>query len=461
MGRAMADTSPPSASLRHRLAGGGAWAILGKGGTLGLNFLAVALVARVLEPSDAGAYFLAQSVVNAAAMIARLGLESTVVYLVSSALGSGNPARARRIIRQVVLVGASSAAAMGALLSLGGAAWIGHTIFDSALVARVGTAVGVWSAALALQMLLSEAFRGFHAIREAVLFGGVITGAAIIVGLSAPRLTNTTLSLESAVWIAAAATLTNAALAAIALTVRSRQLGPASTAEPADHSLIVRSALPVLANNVMTFVLLNVDVWVVGAHLPEREVATYAAAARMVTLVGLSLMIANQVLPPVIGELFARGDRRLLERVLRGTAAAVAPPALLVLAAFVFAGPLVMRTGFGAFYEKGAPVLVFLSLGQLAGVLTGSSVPVLLMTGHQRAAMGISAGAAVAATIASLVAVPRWGATGVALATSTVVVAQQLATLVAARRLAGVWTHAGFSEIRLALEEMRQRRASK
>lgn len=457
----MADPTLPSANLRHRLATGGAWAIVGKGGTLGLNFLAVAVVARVLDPSDAGAYFLAQSIVNAAAMIARLGLESTVVYLVSSALGSGNPARARRTIRQIVLIGASSAAAVGASLSLGGAAWIGHAIFDSTLVARVGTAVGVWSAALALQMLLSEAFRGFHAIREAVLFGGVITGAIMIVGLGAPRLTNTTLALDGAVWIAAGVTLANVALATVALTVRSRKLGPASEPEPADHSVIFRSALPVLVNNVMTFVLLNVDVWVVGAHLPEREVATYAAAARMVTLVGVSLMIANQVLPPVIGELFARGDRRLLERVLRGTAAAVAPPALVVLAVFVLAGPFVMRLGFGSFYEKGAPVLVLLSLGQLAAVFTGSSVSVLLMTGHQRAAMGISGIAALAATIASLVAAPRWGATGVAFATSTVVVAQQLATLVAARRLAGVWTHAGFGEIRLALDEMRRRRRRK
>lgn len=454
----MSEGSPHGTSLKRRLAAGGAWATVGKGATLGLNFLAVAVVARVLDPSDAGAYFLGQSVASAAAMVARLGLESTVVYLVSTAIGGGNPARARRMIRQIVLIGASSAALVGAFLFLGGAAFIGHTVFRSELVARIGTVIGVWSAALALQMLLSEAFRGFHAIREAVLFGGVVTGAATILGLGAPRLLGTSLSLESAAWIAAGAALTNAVLAGVTLTVRSRALGPSTPAEPGELGTIFRSALPVLVNNVMTFVLLNVDVWVVGSHLPEREVAVYAAAARMVTLMSLSLLIANQVLPPVIGELFARGDKRLLERVLRGTAAAVAPPALIVLALFIFAGPFVLRTGFGSVYEKGAPVLALLSVGQLFCAITGSSVSVLLMTGHQRAAMWTSGAAALAATCASLFAVPRWGATGVAFATSSVVVIQQIATLIAARKLAGVWTHASVSEIRVALREMRERR---
>jgi hypothetical protein len=114
----------------------------------------------------------------------------------------------------------------------------------------------------------------------------------------------------------------------------------------------------------------------------------------MVTLVSLTFMIANQVLPPVVGELTARGDKALLEKVLRGVAAAVGPPALLVLAAFVVAGPLVMRLAFGPFYESGAPILAVLAVAHVVGVFTGSTVTVLLMTGNQRAAMWISGAAA-------------------------------------------------------------------
>ncbi len=137
------STASSTLNLRQRLVGGGAWALVGKGGTLALNFVTVALVARLLDPSDAGAYLLAQSLVTASAMVARLGLDNTVVFLVSRALGGGSPGHARRAIRSVVILGVSGAALVGAALSLGGGAWIGHAIFGSALVARApGLALG-------------------------------------------------------------------------------------------------------------------------------------------------------------------------------------------------------------------------------------------------------------------------------------------------------------------------------
>jgi O-antigen/teichoic acid export membrane protein len=214
----------------------------------------------------------------------------------------------------------------------------------------------------------------------------------------------------------------------------------------------------VLVNNVMTFVLLSVDVWVIGARAGESRVAVYAAAAKMVTLLSVTFMIVNQVLPPVIGELKARGDQALLERVLRGTAAAVAPPSLLILGVFVFAGEWVMRTAFGDFYATGAPILTLLACAHIVSVLTGSSVTVLLMTGNQRTAMWISGAAAAAATIGAMVAVRLAGTVGVALAIGLVLVAQQLATLFAAKKLAGVWTHANFRLIRPAIAEVLKRR---
>ncbi|HEX7669471.1 MAG TPA: oligosaccharide flippase family protein, partial [Polyangiaceae bacterium] len=156
------------ASLRRRLIGGSAWAVFGRGGTLALNFVTVALVTRVLEPDDAGAYLLAQSVAFAAAIVARLGLEHTVVWLVSSALGAGSPGGARRAIQRVVVLGTTSALVVGLVLTLGGGAFVAHTVFGSDRLARVSPILGLWSAAFALQVLLSEAMRGYHAIRDAV-----------------------------------------------------------------------------------------------------------------------------------------------------------------------------------------------------------------------------------------------------------------------------------------------------
>jgi O-antigen/teichoic acid export membrane protein len=164
-------------------------------------------------------------------------------------------------------------------------------------------------------------------------------------------------------------------------------------------------------------------------------------------------MIANQVLPPLIGELAAKNDKPLMERTLRGTAFVVGVPSMLVVLVFVFAGGSVLRVVFGPEYAAGATVLALLCIGQAANILTGSSLFALLMTGHGVAAMWISASMGLLATAASVFAVRLWGAIGVAAAVSGVIVVQQLVTLLAARRLVGVWTHVS---ARAALGELKR-----
>lgn len=450
------ELESPRRSLRRKLVGGGVWAVVGRAGALGLNFVVMALVTRVLDPTAAGAYLLAQVIANAAALVARLGLENTVVFLVSNALGSGSPARALGAIRRVAALGVTSAVIAATVLSAGGGAWIGQKVFGSALVARVGPLLGPWTAALALQMLFAESFRGFHAIREAALLGGVVSGTLTLVGLCALGLRGP-VSLEAAVWNATLALTASAAVAAVALSRRARRLATAGPAEPISGGAVLREALPVLGSNLTAFVILNVDVWVVGSYLPEREVATYAAAARLVTLISLGAAVGNQVLPPIIGELHATGERRLMERALRGVAFAVSVPAVAIAAVFVLAGPLVLRVAFGPFYEAGAGVLRVLSIGQVACVVTGSTAFTLLMTGHQVASLWLTASAAAAAAAACLVVVGHGGALGVAEALASVLVVQQLGTLLVARRLVGVWTHASPKAVVAELRRLRAR----
>jgi O-antigen/teichoic acid export membrane protein len=273
------EPESPKQRMRRRLVGGGVWAVVGKGGTLGLNFLVIALVTRVLEPTAAGAYLLCQVLVNAAALVARLGLENTAIFLVSNAMGADRPRRALGALRRVLFLGITSAVVMGALLSFGGAAYIGSRVFGSALVTSVAPLLGLWAAAFALQVLLSESFRGFHAIREAALFGGVVSGALTLVGLGLEHVAGP-ISLEAAVYTAVGAVIVSAACAGAALWLRLRPLSEHGPPEPVANGEVLRDALPVLGSNVTTFVILNVDVWVIGSYLPEREVAVYAAAAR-------------------------------------------------------------------------------------------------------------------------------------------------------------------------------------
>jgi O-antigen/teichoic acid export membrane protein len=442
-------------SLRRKLIGGGAWATVGKGASLGLNFVTMALVTRLLDVGSVGVYQLGQSVVLATALVARLGLDNTVVYLVSSAMAQGHPARARRAVGTVLVLGAFGALAAWAALSFGGVDALAN-LSEKGSYARlpaIAAAMGVWSAAVAAQLLASEAFRGFHAIRDAVVYGGVISGFLTVTSFVVLRIESGKVSLTTAAWTTTICLGVSALLAVAALLARVRRL-PSSAEEPGRGSAAVLwQSLPILVSNVMTYLLTNVDVWVVGGFLSDRELAIYATPAKLVTLIGVSFMIANQVLPPLIGELAAKDDKALMERTLRGTAFVVGVPSMIVVLVFVLAGGPVLHIVFGPEYAAGATVLALLCIGQAANILTGSSLFALLMTGHGVAAMWIAGSMGLLATAACVFAVRLWGAVGVAAAVSTVIVVQQLVTLLAARRLVGVWTHVS---ARAALGELRR-----
>jgi hypothetical protein len=79
-----------------------------------------------------------------------------------------------------------------------------------------------------------------------------------------------------------------------------------------------------------------------------------------------------------------------------------------------------------------------------------------MMTGHHRAVFFMAATAAVCSFGADLWAAPRYGAVGVAIATSTVLAIDNVATTLLARRLSGVWTFAQFRprDFRLLVNSM-------
>ncbi|NIR58784.1 MAG: flippase, partial [Gammaproteobacteria bacterium] len=58
--------------------------------------------------------------------------------------------------------------------------------------------------------------------------------------------------------------------------------------------------------------------------------------------------------PPYIAELYARGEKRRLERILRQTAALAGIPAIVVLVAFIFFGGPILGTFYPDSYAAGA-----------------------------------------------------------------------------------------------------------
>lgn len=425
-------------SLKRRLLAGGFWVVAGKVVTAGSRLAATAMLARLLTQEALGAFGLAFSFATAGAMVAQLGLQQAVVRLVAESMGQQRPGRARAAVRLVFRYCTLGNALLAAALLLGGGAFLAVRVWRAPVIEASMLAIVVWIVLWSYQVLVSETFRGFQDLRSATIFGGVITWALAVTVLGSLWLSRGAASFGQIVLVIIASTAVSLAFAAVALRRRVRGL-------PAGESLagreVVSLAVPLWVNVVTAFALTQADLWILGAFLPKTDIAVYFSATQLVALVSMSLMLVNLVVPPFIAELYARGERQRLERILRNTATLAGIPALLVLLAFVVCGGPILGLVYGPAFSQGAAVLALLSVGKLVNVWTGSCGVTMSMTGHHTALMTITVVTSALTVGGCLLVVGPCGMMGVAGVVCGGTILQNLAMWLETRRRTGMWTH--------------------
>jgi O-antigen/teichoic acid export membrane protein len=399
------------------------------------------LLARLLPPEEMGAYFLTFSTVSFLAVISQGGLNQAIVRFVAESMSRGQGQQARAAVKLAFLIVTLTSAAVAGLSAIGPWHWLSSVFGSSAMDGMAGLAA-VWVVVMSLQGLQAETFRGFHDIRAATLFGGLISGGLTVIVLGALWITYTGVGLGAVLLVALIAGGASVLVAGIAVRARLKTL-PRGGATSVKNVLHV--AWPMFVSNLTAFLFTQADLWVLGVFRAEDEVAVYGAAAKVAAFVATPLAIANAVLPPVIAEYFAQGRKDELEQLLRTAATWTTVPAFVVAALFAATGPEVLETVFGPHYRSGAPVLLLLSIGYLIHVSTGSCGYALIMTGHQRVLMWISVCCGLLIPVGGAVVVPEYGAPGIAAIVATVIVFQNALMLFAVRKYLGIWTHMGFN----------------
>jgi O-antigen/teichoic acid export membrane protein len=433
----------PGRAVRRRLMRGSATVFMGM--TIGtiVTLILNAILARVLGHGQLGSYFLVFSMVMIGSTIGQMGLDRTVVRLVAAARATGEGGRARRTVRLVFLLGLAASSLVGVVLVLGLGDYIAVHIYHSEAVAGVVGLAAAWVLVKSLLALTAETFRGFKRFWPATLYNGLAVDSLLVLAFGAMWIAGVRPSLREAVAVSVAAT----GLALLAgLGMLRRSVSALSGAGGVGTREVVSISLPLLVTSIASFgVGTGVDLWVVGHFRPASDVALYGAAYRLVFFVATGFIIVSQVVPPIIAELHARGERQELEKALRSISTLAGIPAIIVLIVFLAAGPFVMELVYGPFFRQGATVLAILSIARLVAVCTGSSGAALMMTGHQRTMMTLTVATGVFSLTAEILLAPTYGITGVAAATCVAQIMQNLLQLGFARLRVGIWTHARFS----------------
>jgi O-antigen/teichoic acid export membrane protein len=431
-----------SGTLRQRLLTGGLWVVVGKLFTAGSSLAIHATLSHLLPRAEFGVYAKAHSLMLVAVLLAQLGLHQAVVRLVAESMGVARSGRARAAIGMVYRYAAVGVIGVAILLLSGPGSWFARAVWNSSLLAGLMGALTAWMAAASFQIITSETFRGFQDIRLATIFGGVISGVLTLGTLLLLALVRGGAQLGVVLWISAASV---AASLALGLVVLRRKMAPLDAATDLAPREVLSISLPLWLNGLTLRAATQADIWILGAVIPDDELAVYAAAAFLVVMVSQPLILVNLVVPPFIADLYAKGEVRRLERILRQTATLAGIPALVLLLAMIFLGRPILGLIYPDYIRDGAPpILALLSVGRLVNVLTGSCGVTMSMTGHQKVLLRITIITSALTVAASLLVVGRHGSLGVAGAVCGGMIVQNLAMWLETRRHTGMWTHVGF-----------------
>jgi O-antigen/teichoic acid export membrane protein len=281
------------------------------------------------------------------------------------------------------------------------------------------------------------------------LMNGALSPVAIALICGMLLLTGTQVEYGTIIVIASGATLATGILCfglVWAPFSRTRAEGPSRT------RALLYSTLPIFGAGMLQVAAVQADLWIVGAQLEASDVALYGAAKRLTALVGFSLAVLAFVVPPLISDLYARGERERLQRLVRAATTAASLPAAAAFALFMLFGSEILSLAYGEVYAEGATILRILSAEKFIFLLMGPGSLLLVMTGHERVVFRITLVSATLSLLAIYFGGLLGGRTGVAVGFAVSSIGTGLWYFLEAHRQTGIWVHVSPLAVRPMVE---------
>ena len=365
-----------------------------------VGFLIIAIMTRYFSRESLGEYFLAVAIGTIAAQATELGTSRHLIRAVARRPADARDELARVLSLRLPLM-------LAAFLLLNAAC----LLLRPSLVPMLSV-VSLYLLLFDLQYTFGAFFVGLerYRLRTAIEVAGQVALAGLTLFLASRGG-----GLRTLLWAYVAA---YALVLVITAVVVSRRYGwPAVGWSRAGAWGVARQSLPIFGVTLLDAVHARADTVMMGFLRPMPEVASYAAAYRLLEVSRLGIRPVALIFFPICVALAARQDwpalRRLFGRLARMGLAVGTAAALLV----ILAADLVVRIVFGPGYADAAPLVrtLFLSTPLL---FTGLLAVALIHTLHlERQAIRAGAWCVAANLLLNAAAIPLWGGLGAAVVT--------------------------------------------
>ncbi|MBL4774794.1 MAG: oligosaccharide flippase family protein [Mariprofundus sp.] len=184
-------------------------------------------------------------------------------------------------------------------------------------------------------------------------------------------------------------------------------------------------SLPMMGTSLATIAFVTVDVFLLSFFVGFRELGVYAAAAKLVGFVSFPLMAITSMAGSRLSEADAKGDVLLLQKTYREMTRLVVWSGMPILIVLVLA-PGLFLTLFGEMFLAAEPVVYVLLIGQFVNLIMGPVGYLLWMTGKARELQYVTLFSLLVLIVLSVVLMPSLGMEGAAIAVSSALMIKAL-----------------------------------
>ncbi|KFL30248.1 hypothetical protein JP75_16870 [Devosia riboflavina] len=379
--------------------------------TAGLTYITYVVLSRTQTESEYGHFAFGLALATVLAILAGMGQSTAVLRLWPQLRGKGENSDADAV------VAAGSAITIGASLILAGLLCVLAVASIPFLPPRETINHFIGAAFLILPMALAEynssVLRAQGSLWTALLPRDIVWRLALPAAVIALFAVGIVLSGPDALTLSAALLIGALILQmSVALKRNYTILPRLAPVRPHWQRWGSLSNWLLLGALIETFTL-NADVILVGLMLDLESSGLYFNAFRTAGLMTLFTFAIELVIAPMVAEHYHSGAMRKAQAITALCAWAGFVFSLVIFALFLFFGEFILSL-FGPAYAEGTLVLLLLAFGLLFDAVTGPSKIVMMMTGHERAYVGIFGAIMGIGFLVQIAVIPIWGIVGVA-----------------------------------------------
>jgi O-antigen/teichoic acid export membrane protein len=382
-----------------------------------------------------GLFNVALTVVSLGAVAARLGLDGAIVKLGPRAVLDKSGKGFKKLIQQLFGISALTSVLLGLIVFLS-KTWISELLDNQALLFPL-TISAMLLMPYTLCIMLAETYRSlsnnwwFSWMQQGIVFlvmavFGMLFGQ--LLGISFEQVLLLFLALIIAQMIIGLFKLPNKLKAIPTGSDQSYELKP-----------VFILAWPMFLSGSAVLIMNWTDTLLLAYFESEYLVGIYSIAFKVASLVSLLQFAVNAVAAPMISKLYKSEDFKGMAKFIKQTSILNLLAALPTFIVFVFFGEWFLNL-FGAEFGQGKEVLIILGFAHLLNAASGPVMTILNMTNYEKAARNIIISSAIGNVVFNIILIPYFGILGAAIGSATVMIAYNVAAMIAIKLKIGFWS---------------------